>query len=180
MELFILNTTRNKRWNGKIDTLAVDFLKEVAVQMASYGDRVQFSLNGAGQKPNYQVINSSDKKMVFNGGNHLFDSKADDFLGSNTTGILTVEQVKAAIAGVGLKASAAARSTRASSGSSSRPVTAAAKAQDLVNTEKYEYFKTNRQTLPAAIGEYSDEIATLMRNGMSAADAFGDVVKRYF
>ena len=54
------------------------------------------------------------------------------------------------------------------------------KATDMVDAAKYAFYKDNRQSLPAAIGDYSDEITTLMRNGMSAEDAFGEVVKRHF
>jgi len=53
-----LNTTRNKRWNGRLETLKADYLSGVIGQMDAYGDRVQFALNGPGQKPLYQVINA--------------------------------------------------------------------------------------------------------------------------
>ena len=56
---YILNTTRSKRWNGKIETLASDYLADVITQMETYGDRVQFAINGPGQRPNYQVTNTN-------------------------------------------------------------------------------------------------------------------------
>ncbi|MFC5475048.1 hypothetical protein [Paraherbaspirillum soli] len=173
-----MNTTRNKRWNGKIETLKPDYLNDVMGKMVAYGDRVQFGLTGPGQRPNYQVINTAGKKMAFDSNSHLLQPKEDEFVGSNATGIFTLDQVKLAIAGGG-KTSTTTRTSRVGSGST-RSSTATIKAKDLVDTAKYEYFKNNRQTLPASIGEYSDEITDLMKKGMSAEDAFGDVIKRYF
>lgn len=172
-----MNTTKSKRWNGKIDTLAADYLNDVKEKMEAYGDRVQFRLGGSGQRPNYQVMNTSDKKMAFDSNNHLVHPQAGEYLVPNATGVFTLDQIKAAIAGVGIRASAAARSSRASS---SRGSSAAVKVKDLVDAEKYEYFKNNRQTLPAGIGEHSVEITALMKNGMAAADAFAEVIKRHF
>ncbi|MEC5217555.1 hypothetical protein RCH09_002513 [Actimicrobium sp. GrIS 1.19] len=166
-----MTTTRSKRWNGKIETLTPEFLNQVMIQMETYGDRVQFALSTPGAKPNYQVINSDDKRMAFDSNHHLLHPKADEFEGVNATGILSTDKIKAAIAGGG-KAAPVKRSTRNTA--------ATIKATDLVDAAKYAYFKTNRSMLPAAIGEHSDEITTLMRNGMSAEDAFGEVVKRHF
>ena len=170
-------TTKSKRWNGKLDTLPADYLNDVKGKMESYGDRVQFRLGGSGERPNYQVMNTSDKKMAFDSNHHLVHPKAGEYVGSNASAVLSLDQIKAAIAGVGVRASAAARSSRASTG---RSGTAAVKVKDLVDAEKYEYFKNNRQTLPAGIGEHSDEITALMKNGMAAADAFAEIVKRHF
>jgi hypothetical protein len=172
----ILNTTRNKRWNGKIDTLAADYLNDVKGKMEAYGDRVQFRLGGSGERPNYQVMNAADKKMAFDSNNHLVHPKAGEYVGSNASGVFTLDQIKAAIAGVGIRASAGARVSRVVG--SSR--TAAVKVKDLVDAEKYEYFKNNRQILPPGIGEHSVEITELMKNGMAAQDAFAEVVKRHF
>jgi hypothetical protein len=171
-----LNTTKNKRWNGKIDTLKADYLKEVMRQMETYGDRVQFGLIGTGQRPDYLVINSADKKMAFDGSTHLLRSKAEELVGNNISGIFTLDQVKFAIAGEGIRATAATRMSRVVKNSSS----AAAVKVNVIDTEKYEYFKNNRQTLPADIREYSEEISTLMQKGMSVEDAFGDILRRYF
>lgn len=170
-----MNTTRNKRWNGKIDTLAAGYLNDVKEKMEAYGDRVQFRLGGSGERPNYQVMNTADKKMAFDSNNHLVHPKAGEYVGSNASGVFTLDQIKAAIAGGGSRASA-----RVSRVGSSRSGTAAVKVKDLVDAEKYEYFKNNRQTLPPGIGEHSAEITELMKNGMAAQDAFAEVVKRHF
>jgi hypothetical protein len=172
-----LNTTRNKRWNGKIETLAADYLNDVKEKMDAYGDRVQFRLGGSGERPNYQVMNTTDKKMAFDSNNHLVHPKAGEYVGTNASGVFTLDQIKAAIAGVGIRASAGARVSRVGS---SRNSTAAVKVKDLLDAEKYEYFKNNRQTLPPGIGEHSAEITELMKNGMAAQDAFAEVVKRHF
>ncbi len=144
-------------------------------QMLAYGEQVQFALSGSGQRPNYQVINPAGKKMAFDSNNHLLTPKADEFVGSNATTVYTLEQLKAVIAG-GSRTGTATRVSRV--GTRSSP--AAVKAKDLVDAAKYEYFKNNRQTLPAGIEKHSDEIAGLMKNGISAEDAFAEVIKRHF
>ena len=171
----ILKTTRSKRWDGTINTLSADYLNDVAGQMASYGDRVQFGLTAGGQRPYYQVINSSDKKMAFDSNNHLLHPVADEFLGSNGSMVYTLDQIKAAIAGVGIRTAAA---TRARSAGGTRAATV--KAQDVIDSQKYEYFKHHRDLLPPSIGEYSAEITALMKQGKSAEEAFDEVIKQHF
>ncbi|MES2933702.1 MAG: hypothetical protein V4805_09475 [Pseudomonadota bacterium] len=175
LEQRILNTKRSKRWNGSMDTLAVEYLNGVVAQMTSYGERVQFSLI-SGEKPNYQVINTFDKRMTFNGNHHLTSPQEDEFTGSNATTVFTLEQIKARIAG-GVVKTASTRTARVSSRSSSP---AAAKVGDLIDVQKYEYFKNNVQKLPEGIRAYSQEISNLMKNGMSAETAFGEIVQQYF
>lgn len=175
-----MNTTRSKRWNGKIETLAADYLKDVIEQMETYGDRVQFGLNGPGQRPIYQVTNTAGKKMAFDQNNHLLHPKDDELTGPNISGIFTISQIKNARASVGIRAtSAATKAGRTSTSGAPRTTSAAAKTA-VLDTEKYEYFKNNRQTLPPTITQYSAEISALMKNGMSAEAAFNDVLTRYF
>lgn len=174
-----MNTKRSKRWNGKIDTLTIDFLNDVLAQMATYGDRVQFGLTGTALRPNYQVTNTAGKSMAFDCNNHLLHPKADEFAVANVTTVFTLEQIKTAVAAGGFKKTGAARVTRVG-GASNRGGTVAAKAKEAIDAGRYEYFKNNRQTLPHGIGEHSEEISSLMKQGMSAEEAFGDVVKRYF
>ena len=171
--------TRTKRWNGKIDTFTPDYLKNVVEKMSAYGDRVQFALTGTGMGPNYQTINTSEKRMTFDSNNHLVTPKEGEFGVGNVSGIFTLDQIKTVIAGGVVKTSSGTRVTRSTSGAT-RNTSAAIKAQDLVDAAKYDYFKNNRQTLPPTIGEHSAEITGLMKKGMSAEDAFADVVKRYF
>jgi hypothetical protein len=170
-----LTTTRSKRWNGKLETLAADFIAGVLAQMETYGGRVQFALSTPGARPNYQVLNDADKKMAFDANHHLLQPQAAEFEGSNATAILTLEDIRA-IGTAKPKAKSAAKSGKRAV----RTTTASAKAADLVDAAKYAYFRANRQTLPPAIGGHSDEISTLMRNGLSAEDAFSEVLKRHF
>ena len=170
-----MTTSRSKRWNGKLDTLAADFISEVLTQMATYGESVQFALKTPGARPNYQVVNDANKKMAFDGNHHLLHPQPAEFEGSNATALLSVEQIKAIGTATPKKLKAAPHGTTAK-----RSATATPRAADLVDAAKYEYFRSNRHTLPAAIGGHSDEISTLMRNGMSAADAFSEIVKRHF
>lgn len=168
-----MTTTRSKRWNGKLETLAADFIGVVLTQMETYGNRVQFALGTPGPRPNYQVLNEADKRMAFDANHHLLQPQPTEFEGSNATAILTLDTIRA----IGTaKPRAAAKSTKRAV----RTTTASAKAADLLDAAKYAYFRANRHMLPPAIGGYSDEISTLMRNGLSAEDAFSDVLKRYF
>lgn len=178
-----MTTTRTKRWNGQIETLKADYLKEVMSQMAAYGDRVQLALSGPGQRPHYQVINTSGKKMAFDSNHHLLHPREDEFIPGNVTGVYTMEQVRIIAAGGGVRIGTTGRVTRAAGTSparSTRNTPAAVKAKDLIDSDKYAYFKSNRETLPPTIGEHSLQITELMKNGMSAEEAFTEVVKQHF
>ncbi|MES2025463.1 MAG: hypothetical protein V4448_07905 [Pseudomonadota bacterium] len=178
LEVRILNTKRTKRWDGKMDTLTADYLKDVVTQMSSYGDRVQFALNGPGQKPHYQVINNFEKKMAFDSNNHLLHPAEDEFVGANATKVFTLDQIQAAIANVGVKrVVTTTRAVRSTSRNSGAP---AVRPGDLIDIQKYEYFKNNVKTLPEDIRTYSQEITNLMKKGMSAEAAFGEIVEQYF
>ena len=176
-------TSRSKRWNGKLDTLAADYLQQVLAQMAAYGDQVQFALTTPGAKPNYQVQNNANKKMAFDGNHHLMQAQEAEFEGSNATALLTLEQIQAA--GAGISRSAIVKQAKPPkpskpSKSAARTTTATAKAADLVDAAKYAYFKANRSSLPAGINAHTDEISVLMRNGLAAEAAFADIIQRYF
>lgn len=177
-----MNTKSNKRWNGQIETLSKDYLNDIIAKMTDYGDRIQFRLNGPGMRPHYQVTNTAGKKMAFDSNNHLIHSAQDEFIVSNISGVFTLASIKACLAG-GSRA-ATARSVGVGSGTrssgNSRGSPSATKAKDLVDIEKYEYFKKNRTTLPPKIGEHSEQVTQLMRNGMSAEDAFGHIIKQHF
>ncbi|WP_225869931.1 hypothetical protein [Glaciimonas sp. PCH181] len=144
--------------------------------MKTYGDRVQFGLAHGGQRPFYQVINSSDKKMAFNSTHHLLHPVTDEFVGSNGSVVYTLDQINAAIAGVGVRAKVSATRTRTTGGTRAATV----KVQDLIDSQKYDYFKTHRDLLPPSIGEYSIDITVLMKQGKSAEEAFDEVIKQHF
>ncbi len=169
-----MNTTKTKRWNGKLETLPAAYLNSVLEKMLSYGERVQFALTGGGS-PSYQVINATEKKMTFDGG-HLLTYNTDAFAGKPTSLIYSLEQIEAAMNDAGKKAKTVGRS--AGSGGSTVPRTSAAQKLAAVEAEKYAYFKEHRATLPAEIGQHAEEITGLMLNGLPAADAFAEIVKR--
>jgi hypothetical protein len=175
-----LATTKGKRWNGNFDTLPVAYLKGVMEKMADYGDRVQFSLISGGGEPSYQVLNDLGKTMAFDRNHHLLRPENDEFTGANATPPFTLDQVKAAISGIGASSRPAVRSARVVRSPGTGTRTSAAKLAEQFAVQRYEYFRNNRQTLPAAITEHSDEITELMRQGKSVEDAFGEVVKKYF
>lgn len=146
-------------------------------KMVDYGDRVQFSLISGGPQPSYQVINALDKKMAFDRNHHLLSSQTDEFTGANGSAVFTLDQVKANIAGVKTDSGTRARATRVVRAGSR---TSTAKLHEQFASQRYEYFRNNRQTLPPAISEHSAEITELMTKGKSVEEAFGEVVKKYF
>ncbi|WP_420473930.1 hypothetical protein [Noviherbaspirillum sp. ST9] len=175
--------TRSKRWNGNVDSLSVEFLKDVLAKMADYGERVQFSLVTGGPTPSYQVTNTLGKAMAFDGNHHLLKPEGHEFAGANATSAYTIEQVKTAVTGIGLggRSSTASRSprvARASGGTGTR--TSAAKLEEQFAAQRYEYYRNNRQSLPASISQHTEEITQLMKQGKSVEDAFGEVLKKYF
>lgn len=173
-------STRNKRWNGSVDTLPSDFLKAVLAKMADYGDRVQFS-RSSGPLPMYQTINSFDKKMAFDRNHHLARVEGDEFAESNVSPIYTLEQINMAIAGTRVSKEAKAKTVRVvrTGGAAPRP-TAAARLEDQFATARYEYFRNHRATLPPSISEHTEEITELMKKGKSVEDAFSEVVEKYY
>lgn len=174
-----MTTTRSKRWNGKIESLKGPYLSGVIEQMETYGERVQFALVTSGNGPRYELTNSAGKKMSFDGNHHLHHPEEGEFAPGNATGIFTIDQIRLAKSG-GLRATRTSSGGRVTRASGPRAPSAATRAKDLVDTEKYEYFKNNRATLPDTIGEHSAEITALMRGGMSAEQAFGEVIKKCF
>lgn len=175
-----LVTSRSKRWNGNFDSLPVEYLKGVMEKMESYGDRVQFSRVSVGAEPSYQIINTHDKTMAFDRNHHLLRPSEEEFAGVNATPFFTQEQVKAAIAGVRSASSSGSRTARVVRAGSGAPRTSAARLEEQFAAQRYEYFRNNRQNLPPTISEHTDEITALMKQGKSAEDAFGEVLKKYY
>jgi hypothetical protein len=173
-----LATSRSKRWNGSFDSLPVAYLKSVLEKMSSYGDRVQFSLISGGSQPSYQITNPLGKEMAFDGSHHLLHPENEEFVGSNATAVYTLDQVKAAVAGV--RSSAAPRPVRVTRASSGSTPTRAAKLDEQFASQRYEYFRNNRQSLPPEISNHSNEIVELMKAGKPVEEAFGEVVTKYF
>lgn len=149
-------------------------------KMNDYGDRVQFSLISGGGDPAYQVINSVDKKMAFDRNHHLYRPEEHEFVGANATQIFTMDQVKAAIAGIGIGSRAAPRAARVVKSGGGTTRVSAAKLEEQFAAQRYEYYKNHRQTLPPAITDHTEEITTLMKQGKSVEEAFDEVVKKYF
>lgn len=174
------STSRGKRWNGNVDTLPANFLKDVMAKMADYGDRVQFSLVSGGPLPSYQVMNPLGKAMAFDRNHHLLHPQGEEFVGANASAILSLDQVKAIISGIGTGSGTRSRTTRVVRAGSAGTRTSAAKLDEQFATQRYEYFRNHRQTLPPSISQHSDEIVDLMKNGKSAEEAFGEVVQKYY
>ncbi|HJV76720.1 MAG TPA: hypothetical protein VJ654_21080 [Noviherbaspirillum sp.] len=171
-------TTKSKRWNGNFDTLSVEYLKGVMEKMADYGDRVQFSLVSAGSAPSYQLTNDLGKTMAFDRNHHLLRPEEGEFAGANASAVFTLDQVKAAISGIGASSRPASRTTRTAGTGTTR--TSAAKLEEQFATQRYEYFKNNRKTLPANISAHTEEITELMKKGKPVEEAFTEIVKKYF
>jgi hypothetical protein len=176
----ILVTTRGKRWNGNFNALPAAYLKGVMEKMVDYGDRVQFSLVSAGPHPSYQVTNTLGKKMAFDRNHHLLQPAEDEFAGANASPVFTLDQVKAGIAGVGIASSGGSRTARVVRASAGGTRTTAAKLEEQLAVQRYEYFKNHRAMLPATISQHTDEITDLMKQGKSAEEAFDEVVKKHF
>lgn len=180
-----MSTKRSKRWNGELDSLAPEFLKEVIEKMQSYGDRIQFEQPNRAATPNYQVINPTGRKMGFDNRHLILRPNADGNIGDELTPVYTLQAIKAAMTGAGTasartsrpRASGASRSTTASATRGSAPAPAAV---DTVERDKYAYYKENKETLPDGIVKYSQEVSTLMRQGMSAEAAFDLIIKQHF
>lgn len=175
-------TSRSKRWNGSVDALPVEFLNGVLAKMVDYGDRVQFSLISAGPQPTYQVMNSFGKAMAFDRNHHLMQELTQDFIGMNAGSPLTIDQIRLAISGVSIGGRTTA--TRARSTGTARAATGtrttAAKLDDQFASARYEYFKVNREMLPAGISKHSSEIAALMKQGKTVEAAFDEISTKYF
>ncbi|NYT81149.1 hypothetical protein H0A70_06545 [Alcaligenaceae bacterium] len=199
-----MTTKRSKRWNGDLDSLSPDFLKEVLEKMQSYGDRVQFELPTKAARPNYQVINPTNRKMAFDDRHLILRLNENGDVSDQLTTIYSLDTIKAAMIDNGKPA----RSSRANrSGTTRRVAGAAGDADDTdltdlerltgvslrrsvapppvadvdtIEREKYAYYKANRDAFPDGITKYSQDISALMRAGVSAEDAFEQVIKENF
>jgi hypothetical protein len=170
--------TTKKRWNGKVETLPLDYLNDVMNQMLQYGERVRFAVGASTMRPNYQVIGAGERTMAFDGANILLHPKPGDFDGERVSATYTLEQIEKLAGGGKLAPASRAGTTHLAKGPGAG--TRAAVALDAINAEKYAYFRENRHLLPAEINQHSDAITALMKNGVSAADAFGEILKKHF
>lgn len=201
-----MTTKRSKRWNGDLDSLSLDFLKEVMEKMKSYGDRVQFELPSKAARPNYQVISSTNRKMAFDARHLILRLNENGNVGDELSPVFSIEAIKSAMLnsgkpargtrnGVARRAAPPTRSAddyseddddssdyERTTGMSPRRSATSAPAPDVdaVEREKYAYFKANREAFPEGITKYSQEISALMRAGASAEDAFEQVIKENF
>jgi hypothetical protein len=178
--LNILASTRGgKRWNGSTDTLPATFLTGVLAKMADYGDSVQFSLISGGSEPAYQVTNAFGKAMAFDRNHHIMQAEAEDYVGLNASTVLSIDQIKAAIAGISISGKGA-RKGPAVKRAAGVPRTTAAMIEEQHSAQRYAYFKENRDMLPAGISKYSNEIADLMKKGKTVEQAFDEIGAKYF
>lgn len=177
-----MSTTRTKRWNGTLESLSADYLKEVMIRMESYGDQVQFELPGHGKRPIYQVIGRGERKMGFDGKHLLLRLNETGNIAETLSPIFPLEAVRAAIAGKrGQRGAAATRSPSAGgSGPARRRAAAAPAVVDTVEEDKYAYYRAHRAELPEGISQYAGEISQLMRTGKSAEEAFKQIIAQYY
>lgn len=170
-----MTTRRSKRWNGDLSSLSVDYLKEVAEKIQTYGLHVQFEFPGHGKTPIYQIINQSGRKMGFDGKHLLHSLNENGNISDQLSAEFSLEEVQQSLVAPPPKVSRA----RKSSGGAVRK-TAATVAAEQIEVEKYNYFRANREVLPAGIQKHADEISTLMGKGMSADEAFSAIIDQYF
>lgn len=176
-----MSTTRTKRWNGTLESLAADYLKDVMVRMESYGDQVQFELPGHGKHPVYQVIGRSERKMGFDGKHFLLRLNEAGNVAETLSNVFTLEDVRAAIAGKrSPRAATRSRTSSTSSGATRQRAAAAPAVVDTVEQDKYAYYRAHRAELPEGITQYANEISHLMRTGKSAEEAFKQIVSQHF
>lgn len=176
-----MSTTRTKRWNGTLESLAADYLKDVMIRMESYGDQVQFELPGHGKHPIYQVIGRGERKMGFDGKHFLLQLNESGNIADTLSPVYTLEAVRNAIAGKrSPRAATGSRASSTSNGTTRRRAAAAPAVVDTVEQDKYAYYREHRSELPEGITQHADEISQLMRAGKSAEDAFKQIVSQYF
>lgn len=178
----ILSTPRTKRWNGTLESLAADYLKDVLERMESYGDRVQFEFPGHSRHPIYQVIGRGDRKLGFDGKHLLLRLNESGNVADSLSPVYSIDAVRDAIAGKRStrSASAARANTGSSNGAVRRRAPAAAAVVDTVEQDKYAYYRAHRDELPEDISQYAAEISRLMRAGKSAEEAFGAIIAQYY
>jgi len=128
------------------------------------------------------VINAADKKMAFDSNHHLLQPDEDTFAAGNVSSVYSLEQIAIIAAGGGVRVGATGRVVRASNGAPRTPrnTTAVKASNDLIDAEKYRYFKDNRDMLPPTIGNHSAQITELMKKGMAAEQAFNEVIKLHY
>jgi len=175
-----LSTTRTKRWNGTLESLAADYLKDVLERMESYGDRVQFELPGHSKHPIYQVIGRSDRKMGFDGKHLLLRLNESGNIADSLSPTYSIDDVRDAIAGKRTRNATSSRSVGSSNGVKRRRAPAETAVVDTVEQDKYAYYRAHRDELPEDISHHATEISRLMRSGKSAEEAFNEVIAQHY
>gem|GEM_PF-366394 len=185
-KLLIVNTKRNKRWNGDIAKLSAIYLEKVIEKMRDYGDNVQFSSNGTSHGPNYQILNTAGKKKIFNSSHLLIQADEDEFNDPISATIYPLDQIKTHLVNMNTptKKTATTR-TKSATGTAKKSASprggaALAKIKEQIAIQKYEYYKSNRSALPSDIREHSEKITQMMEGGMSAELAFNEAIKLCF
>ena len=119
--------------------------------------------------------------MSFDSSNMLAQPDESEFEGKNS-GLFSLQQIRALLLQVNAPKPkvVASKSRRVAGTTSARGGTAVTRAKEQIALQKYEYYKTNRASLPSDIREHSDEITRMMEAGMPAADAFNEAIKLCF
>lgn len=171
-----MTTRRSKRWNGDLSSLSIDYLKEVAEKIQTYGISVQFEFPGHGKMPIYQIITQSGRKMGFDGKHLLHSLNENGNISDALSAEFSLEEVQQSMTAPPPK------TTRARKSSSAGAVrkTAASLAAEQIEIDKYNYFRQNREQLPTGIQKHADDISVLMAKGMSAEEAFTTIIDKHF
>ena len=167
-----MTTRRAKRWNGELASLSDEYLKSILEKMQTYGENLQIEFPGHAKTPIYQVINHRGYKMGFDGKHLLLNLNENGNVSDQLSEVFNLEQVQHCL----LAPPVAPR--RARKGTAKRTL----KQDQLEQLEvaKYQYFKANREWLPADIQHYSEEISQSMQQGASAEQAFAAILDQYY
>lgn len=176
----MLNTKRNKRWNGDVAKLSADYLNSVVEKMQSYGNKVQFSSNGTVNGPNFLVSNDAGKQIAFSGSAMLIQLTDDDFSDESAVKAYTLDQIKSLLVKPASSSAKSSTTRTKRAPGAPRGAAALAKIREQIAIQKYDYYKANRATLPPDIREHSEKISEMMEAGMSAEDAFSEAIKFCF
>ncbi len=173
-------TRRTTRWNGELTSLSIEFLKDVIERMELYGEELQIEFPGHAKHPSYQLTNSRGFKMAFDGKHLLLPLNENGVVSDNLSQTFTLTQVRQALVAPAPTARRTATRSAGSRASGAARTRTIAAEPDQIEVDKYAYFRTHREQLPAGIQAYSQQISDLMRAGSTAEAAFAQVIAEHF